>query len=314
MSARVSLSAGCARMARTAGAALATGCVLLGTSLASTPASAADPWLDRVRRFEPGASSGFGADKLPSVVLGRPQGAGALQGSLDVVSLGSGGVIEVRFTDNAMFDAAGDDLVIYENAFHAGDENGPLFTELAFVEVSRDGRTWKMLPYDAQTTQGLAGREPVYANTANAIDPLAPEAGGDRFDIAAVGLDYVTAIRITDAGDLIDDYGNHSYAGTKGGFDLDAAAALHWTPMAALHGVVTEGGAAAAAVRVRVRGVTEQRWRRRKTRPDGSYSFRRLLPQGDYVVRAGRSRGDEQEASAFLGLEQMRLEVNFSLP
>lgn len=286
-----------------------------GSFAAASPAAARpDPWLDRVHSFHPGTSAGFGAEALPFIVLGPPEGAGALQGSLDVVSLGNGGVIEVRFGDNAVVDGPGDDLVIYENAFHSGDENGPMFTEYAFVEVSRDGRNWLAFPYDGATGEGLAGREPVNANSGNEIDPLSPEAGGDRFDIAVLGLDYVSAVRLTDAGSLIDDLGNHSYPGTKGGFDLDAAAALHSTELAKLHGVVTKGQLPAAGVPVRVRGVDETFWRRRKTNVEGRYSFRHLLPQGDYVIRAGR-RGDvQQESRVFLGLEQMRAEVGFDLP
>ncbi|MBI5504555.1 MAG: hypothetical protein HY899_07120 [Deltaproteobacteria bacterium] len=292
-------------------AAAVAASVSLGASLA---AAASDPWLDRVRRFEPGTSAGFGAGELPRIVLGRPQGAGALQGSLDVVSLGNAGIIEVRFADNAVMDGPGDDLAIYENAFHAGDENGPIFTEFALIEVSRDGKTWRAFPYDAQSGEGLAGRQPVYANSSNAIDPLAAEGGGDRFDIGEVGLDYVTAVRITDAGSLIDDVGNHSYAGTKGGFDLDAAAALNSTALARLYGVVTVAGSPAADIRVRVRAVAEQRWQRRKTRADGSYQLRRLLPQGDYVVRAGPRGEAWQETHVFLGLEQMLVEADFALP
>jgi len=294
-------------------AAIAAACVSFATSVASASA-AGDPWLDRVRRFEPGTSAGFGADKLPAVVLGPPQGAGAVQGSLDVVSLGNGGVIEVRFADNAVVDGAGEDLAIYENAFHAGDENGPLFTEFAFVEVSRDGRNWKAFPYDAQTGEGLAGRAPVYANSANAVDPLSAQGGGDRFDIGAVGLDYVTAVRITDAGNLMDDVGNHSYAGTKGGFDLDAAAALHSTPLGRIYGVVSAAGNAAAGIRVCVRGVAEPRWRRRTTRQDGSYRFARVLPQGDYLVRAGRCGDSRYQSRVFVGLDQLRVEADFALP
>lgn len=301
------------RVARALAALLVVAaCVSLGASFAS--ASGSDPWLDRVRRFEPGTSAGFGAAELPLVVLGQPQGAGALQGSLDVVSLGNGGVIEVRFADNAVMDGPGDDLAIYENAFHAGDENGPIFTEFALIEVSRDGKNWKEFPYDAESGEGLAGRAPVYANSSNAIDPLAPEGGGDRFDIGALGLDYVTAVRIIDAGALIDDVGNHSFAGTKGGFDLDAAAALHSTALARLYGVVTVAGSAAADIRVRVRGADQQRWQRRRTKADGSYVFRRLLPQGDYVVRAGPRGEAWQETRVFLGLEQMLVEADFTLP
>lgn len=273
-----------------------------------------DPWLDRVRRFEPGTSAGFGAASMPDIVLGPPQGAGATAGSLDVVSLGSGGVLEVRFADNAVVDGPGDDLVLYENAFHANDESGPLFTEYAFVEVSRDGRTWQAFPYNAETGEGLAGRSPVFANSDNTIDPLSPEGGGDRFDIADLGLDYVTAVRLTDAGDLVDDYGNHSFAGTKGGFDLDAGAALHSTPLASIAGIVTMGGQPKAGVRVRVRALSEQRWRQRKTRDDGSYAFHCLLPDGDFVVRAGRRRQVQQQTQVFLGLEQMQAQADFALP
>ena len=61
-------------------------------------AHAQDPFADAVVSFSPGMGAGFGADQLPGIVLGAPQGGGELSGSLDVVSLGNNGVI-VRNAD-----------------------------------------------------------------------------------------------------------------------------------------------------------------------------------------------------------------------
>ena len=225
-----------ARLLRFAGTAAA----LLGAAAA---AGAGDPWLDRVRAFEPGASSGFGADGLPGIVLGPPEGLGDRQGSVDVVSLGTAGRIVVSFDDNAVVDGDGDDLVIFENPFFGGSL---LFTELAFVEVSADGREWKQFPWSADTLEGLAGQVPVLANSTNGLDPLDPLSGGDRFDLADVGLDYVRFVRLTDAGTMVPDPGNASFPGTKGGFDLDAAAAVSSVDLGCVTGTVFADGQPAA--------------------------------------------------------------------
>src|SRR5262249_12036449 len=147
-----------ARGMRTAAAAI------LATFVAAGTAAAGDPWLDRVRAFEPGTQAGFGAEELPGMVLGKPEGLGLGAGSADVVSLGNNGQIIVSFDDNAVVDGEGDDLVIYENAFLSGSL---VFAEYAFVEVSADGRTWYAFPYDATTHEGLAGKEPVLSNSDN---------------------------------------------------------------------------------------------------------------------------------------------------
>ena len=284
------------------------------------PASAAiaggrpgDPWLDRVRAFTPGALSGFGAADLPRIVLGPPEGFGAEAGSTDVVSLGMSGTIVVSFDDNAVVDGPGDDLVIFENSFHAGSVGGPLFTEYALVEVSADGKHWHAFPYDAETGEGLAGIEPVFASSMNAIDPLALEGGGDRFDIGQLGLDVVRLVRLTDAGEEIDDYGNHSFAGTKGGFDLDAAAALHSTPLARVTGSVLQQGMPVAGVRVRLRGEGETRWRRRRTRANGTFRFARLVPGRSYEVQVAPDGAGPTETIE-MDIGQMRAHVDFVLP
>jgi len=269
-------------------------------------AAAGDPWLERVRRFEPGTQAGFGAGQLPKIVRGIPQGLGLSAGSTDVVSLGNDGRIVVSFDDNAVVDGEGDDLVIYENAFLSGTL---VFAELAFVEVSADGKTWFAFPYDAETGEGLAGQEPVISSAENGLDPLDPESGGDRFDLADIGLEFVRFVRITDAGAAIDDPGNHSFAGTKGGFDLDAAAAIHSTDLGCISGSLMGGTEAVAGARIVLKAEGEKR-RRRLTGEDGSFRFCRLRPGLDYDVT---SRTGGASARVYIGGEQLRVNVDLVL-
>lgn len=251
--------------------------------------AAGDPWVDRVREFTPGSSAGFGAQAMPAVVLGQPEGGGLVEGSTDVVSLGDGGSIVVVFRDNVVYDGEGDDLAIFENAFHSGSATGPIFAELAFVELSADGKAWTLVPYDASTRDGLAGREPVLADSSNGIDALGAQGGGDRFDIGDLGLAFVRYVRITDVGDMITDEGSMVPSGDKAGFDLDAVGAINSAVPGKVTGLVTVGGAAVVAARVRLRS-EGLRTRTRRTRANGRFRFRRVLPVGDYTIKA-RKRG-----------------------
>jgi hypothetical protein len=203
--------------------------------LAAGPAGAADPFADAVADLAVGAGGGFGSDLLPGVVLGSPRGGGAVQQSLDVVSLGDQGSITLRFDQPVVCDGDGPDLTVFENAFHVSTPEGPVFEEYGIVAVSQDGIAFVDLPYDPVTHAGLAGRTPVLANPENGIDPLDPAvSGGDAFDLAAVGLAWVAYVRITDPGAAIPDPGDRIPPGDKGGFDLDAIAALHACDPAAL--------------------------------------------------------------------------------
>jgi hypothetical protein len=282
---------------------------LLVAAVSTAARAASDPWLDRVRAFEPGSSAGFGAESLPKIVLGPPLGLGQTQGSLDVVSLGGAGQIVVSFDDNAVVDGEGDDLVIFENAFYGGSL---LFEELAYVEVSADGRVWTMFPFDAVTHEGLAGRTPVDAGPSTGIDPLSDEAGGDRFDLADLGLDFVRFLRITDAGDEIDDPGNHSFAGTKGGFDLDAAAALHSIPLGCIAGTVTSSAGPVGGARVKLDAEGERR-RRRRSGEDGRFRFCRLRPGLDYDLRTSVDGVGAATGRVYIGGEQLRAAVDLVL-
>jgi hypothetical protein len=247
-----------------------------------------DPFVDGVWKFSPGTFAGFGQERLPWIVLGPPQGTGVLEGATDVVSLGEGGQITLAFRDNVVVDGFGPDLVIFENAFHAGDENGPVFTELAFVAVSVDRKTWLSFPYDPATGVGLAGREPVLSNTANGVDPFSPEAGGDRFDLADLGLDYISYVRIVDVNGAIADAGDLVAPGGKGGFDLDAVGAIHSVAAARVSGTVTSAGEPVAYARIKLVPSNGGRKLRRRTGPEGAFEFSMVVPSGAYVLKAVR--------------------------
>ncbi len=188
----------------------------------------AGSFADAVVSFSPGRNAGFGQDQLPGIVLGPPKGGGALQGSLDVLSLGHGGEIVLRLDPPVICDGPGADLIVFENAFHAGGPTGPVFAELGIVAVSQDGQEFRTFPYDRASWQGLAGKSPVFSNPENGMDPRDPlMAGGDAFDLAEVGLPWAAFVRIRDAGDEMDDPGNRVPASNSAGFDLDAIAAVH---------------------------------------------------------------------------------------
>ena len=201
---------------------------LLTIATSASLARAQDPFADAVVSFMPGTGAGFGADDLPGIVLGPPHGAGLIQGSFDVVSLGNDGVIVLRFDLPLICDGPGADFTVFENAFHAGSPTGMVFAEYGIVAVSQDGDHFIDLPYDPTTHVGLAGQTPVLSSPDNDIDPLDPSvSGGDQFDLADVGLPWAAYVRITDPGAAIPDPGNQLPGGNQAGFDLDAIAALH---------------------------------------------------------------------------------------
>lgn len=176
------------------------------------PAKTPNPWADRVVRFSPGPGAGFGADHLPEVVLGPPQGAGDTQGGLDVLSLGKEGTIELEFDDIEAIDGPGVDFLVFENGFTG-------FFEKGRASVSEDGLDWRELPC-------CAGEHSVYANPEQGVSATDPSvAGGDGFDLASVGLTHARFVRITDIGT------NRFYAAPGGGFDLDAVAVVNGQPI-----------------------------------------------------------------------------------
>lgn len=171
-----------------------------------------------------GPGAGFGQDAMPEIVLGPPQGAGATQGSLDVVSLGNGGSITLGFGAQVIVDRPGPDFLVFENAFYAGGDPDAPFAEAATVEISADGETWLAFPCVAVEPpyDGCAGWHPVFANAESSeVDPHdADVAGGEAFDLADLGLTEARFVRIVDRADL---------DGFAGAFDLDAVALANFT-------------------------------------------------------------------------------------
>ena len=189
-----------------------------GTDTADTDTDTGpDPFADSVVSYAPGETAGFGQDGYPDVVLGSPEGGGNA-GSLDVLSLGREGVIVLAFDDIGLIDGPGPDLLVFENPFVG-------FAETGRVAVSEDGEQWLEWSCEADNPDegypGCAGVNNVWATSDNGIDATDPdEAGGDAFDLAALGLERARFVRITDSG-------ANDYAGTSGGFDLDAVAIVN---------------------------------------------------------------------------------------
>lgn len=181
-----------------------------------------DVFADEVVSYSLGDNGGFGADKLPDVVLGPPRGKGDRAGSMHVLSLGRGGEIVLGFGDLELVDGDGPDLLVFENAFVG-------FIETGHVAVSDDGETWHEWPCDPEDGEngfpGCAGVSPVFASGFDGPDPADPAvAGGDAFDLADLGLSSAKYVRIRDSG-------HNDYEGTSGGFDLDAVALVHSRPV-----------------------------------------------------------------------------------
>lgn len=198
-----------------------------GTNGAPEVASETTPpvkYATKVVSYTKGEKGGFNEEKLPGVVLGPPIGGGCCAGSLDVLSLGDGGEIVLGF-DVAIVDEPGVDFVVFENAFEYSNDN--VLAEPAEVSVSDDGVTWTPFPCTATTPPygTCAGWRPVYATAESPIDPRDPSrAGGDPFDLAAIGVSRARFIRIRDM--------NRRFpaANPTAGFDLDGVAVLHFQP------------------------------------------------------------------------------------
>jgi hypothetical protein len=189
------------------------------------PPTPRDRFAGRVVSFSPGACAGFGAERLPSVVLGPPEGGGTLLGSLDVLSLGTGGSIELAFEDNPIADGPGPDFLVFENPFLRGGDPLDVFAEPGEVSVSEDGVTWKVFPCEATVKpyRGCAGVRPVLSASSNMNSAVKPdEAGGDGFDLADVGISSVRFVRIVDKTNEPCGPGARTH-----GFDLDAVASVH---------------------------------------------------------------------------------------
>ena len=187
------------------------------TALLILVLASADPWGDASPFVQYGEGAGYGQSFYPENILGPPDPDATPQspafGEDELLTLGKNGIVVVEFVDNTVVNGEGPDFTVFENVMDTGSG---FFRECAFVEVSQNGINWIMFPYDAGTFAGLAGAWPTTGE-----DPANPEvSGGDQFDLADLGLDWIRFVRLTDCGDSVSDGGL---------FDLDAIAAVNWT-------------------------------------------------------------------------------------
>lgn len=182
------------------------------------------PYAVELLDFSPGPGAGYGQERLPDIVLGPPQGHGALQGSLDVLSLGAGGSITLGFGGCEVVDGPGPDLLVFENPFWAAGDPQRVFAELGEVSVSQDGESWHSFACDPSpegSWGGCAGWTPTQDFATDSLQTLDPEiCGGDSFDLAQLGLDRALYLKIRD----ISGQGGAPSAG----FDLDAVGLIHY--------------------------------------------------------------------------------------
>ncbi|MDD9937534.1 MAG: cell surface protein [Myxococcales bacterium] len=183
----------------------------------------AAPYASELIRFDPGAEAGYGEEDLPDVVLGAPDGRGTMMGALDVLSLGIGGEIVLGFGDRAIVDGDGPDFLVFENSFWPAGDAEAVFAELGEVAVSPDGERWETFECGESAPgqyPGCAGWNPTLEYDPDTVVPLDPElTGGDPFDLAEVGLERATHVRIRDLAS--------EGSAPSAGFDLDAIGAIH---------------------------------------------------------------------------------------
>lgn len=210
-----------------------------------------DRFATSVVQFNQGTGSGIFST---GNILGGPQGGGIGGGSLDVLSLGTGGDVTLGF-DVTITDGPGADFTVFENGFAF---SGNVFAEVAFVEVSTDGTTFARFParyygdpgplsnfagLAFAAYEGVVGGLPCVANVqSNSVSPFDPAvSGGEAFDLAelvgvaevvsgAVDLTEIHFVRIVDtvAGTVADTAGNLIWdsGGSAGSADIDAVAVI----------------------------------------------------------------------------------------
>lgn len=182
--------------------------------------------------FTPGDNYGHGHGALPEVITGPPDGASGDGATLDVLALGVGGEVILRFADGvAITDGPGPDFVVFENPFLTDFEDDGVWEELGAVAVSSDGETWTEFDCNeagvaarnnnkegvTRRWPGCAGWRPTKPYDPTSMTPLDPaETGGDAFDLADIGVDTARYVRIRDLSE------EAMFGGSSAGFDLDA--------------------------------------------------------------------------------------------
>ena len=131
------------------------------------------------------------------------------------ISLGHSGEITLKVANGGYIaDGAGFDFAVYENPFRFGE--GKVYLEFAAVGVAMvdkdDAYVW--FPCD-----------PAAGVTLNCSGMVPTDEGGDRFDLATLGIERIRFIKIRDVGTNFSNFGKNTE-----GFDFDAIELLNAYP------------------------------------------------------------------------------------
>ncbi|RYD31579.1 MAG: hypothetical protein EOP86_17590, partial [Verrucomicrobiaceae bacterium] len=144
-----------------------------------------------------------------------------------ITCLGDGGTITLAFP-GFIADGPGADFAVFENAF------SDTFLEFAWVEVSRDGVNFVRFPNHSLTAAPVISFGSVDPTDVDGLAGKYRQPFGVGFDLADVGLDQVSHVRLVDVigdGSARDSAGHVIYDpfpnDGSAGFDLDAVAVLH---------------------------------------------------------------------------------------
>ena len=185
--------------------------------------------IDTVYYFIPGEgqNSGQEAEYFPQNIFGKPDKNASYElpsnNKYQILSIGLDGEITVGFKNYLIIDKPGPDFTVFENAF-INPVNDKIFAEPAIVSVSSDGINFISFPFDSLTLVGCAGITPTYGNPADYKN-----CGGDKFDLADIGMNNITHIRIKDISRMILNNPEHPfYDAVISGFDFDAVVGINF--------------------------------------------------------------------------------------
>lgn len=145
----------------------------------------------------------------------------------DITCLGDGGSITLTFP-GFITDGPGADFAVFENSF------SDTFLEFAWVEVSRDGVNFVRFPNHSATAAPVSSFGSIDPTDVDGLAGKYRQPFGTPFDLAEVGLDQVSHVRLVDVvgdGSAKDSDGRAIYDpfpnSGSAGFDLNAAGELN---------------------------------------------------------------------------------------
>ena len=190
------------------------------TAIARTDARLA-AWANRV------SSSQAGPNCLPQWQDTVKALGPATDDPTHITCLGDGGSITLAFP-GFIRDGPGPDFAVFENSF------SNTFLEFAWVEVSSDGLNFIRFPNHSKTAAPVATFGSVDPTDVDGLAGKYRQPFGTPFDLADVGMDQVSHVRLVDVvgdGTAKDSDGNAIYdpfpTDGSAGFDLDAVGVLH---------------------------------------------------------------------------------------